>query len=368
MTEQLTIDRNKLPEHLFGSPLGMAKDIVHATDAIALELASLTPERMMEWAKHAQSTGELSHEDWKLLGGRVLESMKSPQTLEKALRHALPEMLKDRTHLHFLEERIRKLGSDCICEEGEPMELATIRWLALEGIETIHILVDIAGIFAPIRPLDHEIAITCNYVFCWLLRVVVELHEAIARVKLKSTHRAMTLAGVSEKNVFELAAALLNKMARHVLETADPVAYYCFLDSPSDCPPGQISQDNVGKILNALTGFPAFDANLLCAEIANAAKREWQSAANSAVWITISEAEKLSGVNKGTISRAAKNGEITTNGRTGRELRVDNGSFSQWALKRSSTDSTSIPYVPPAEIKERARRERQKREVRYSDD
>ena len=77
-------------------------------------------------------------------------------------------------------------------------------------------------------------------------------------------------------------------------------------------------------------------------------------------WITVSEACRVSGVNKGVISRAATAGEIKTNGKNNRARRLHTGSFSQWTLRRSlAVESTS----DPAEIERRAREERRKRGV-----
>ena len=58
---------------------------------------------------------------------------------------------------------------------------------------------------------------------------------------------------------------------------------------------------------------------------------------NAECWITITEAERLSGISKGTISRAANNGKIETNGEKKRARRLNNESFTQWALKRAES-------------------------------
>ena len=80
-------------------------------------------------------------------------------------------------------------------------------------------------------------------------------------------------------------------------------------------------------------------------------------------WITVSEAERISGINRGVISRAVDQNEIGNKGKEGRERRLDPSSFSQWVLNRSpGADSTPDPKT----IIERAKAERQKRGV--SDD
>jgi hypothetical protein len=81
---------------------------------------------------------------------------------------------------------------------------------------------------------------------------------------------------------------------------------------------------------------------------------------DSTNWITISGAARLSGVNKGVISRAADTGEIKTNGKDGRTRRLHAGSFAQWQLQRSPP-AESTPA--PEKVIERARAERQKRGV-----
>lgn len=78
-------------------------------------------------------------------------------------------------------------------------------------------------------------------------------------------------------------------------------------------------------------------------------------------WIKVSEAEKISGFNRGTISRAAKKGEIVTNEKLKHALRLHSGSFSQWVLKRSSVDVPHISSPAPGEIEKRAREERKQR-------
>jgi hypothetical protein len=84
-------------------------------------------------------------------------------------------------------------------------------------------------------------------------------------------------------------------------------------------------------------------------------------------WITVSEASQVCGVNKGTISRAAKDGQIVTNGKTGRDLRLVAGSLMKWVLDRSSTNDSDIPQLPQEEIRKRAREERKRKGFRDYD-
>jgi hypothetical protein len=51
-------------------------------------------------------------------------------------------------------------------------------------------------------------------------------------------------------------------------------------------------------------------------------------------WITISQAQRISSINKGTISRAADSKEIRTNGEMGRLRLLDSADFNRWHLER----------------------------------
>jgi hypothetical protein len=51
-------------------------------------------------------------------------------------------------------------------------------------------------------------------------------------------------------------------------------------------------------------------------------------------WLTIAEVASLSGINRGVISRAAKEGKIRTNGKANREIRLDSADFNRWHLER----------------------------------
>jgi hypothetical protein len=53
-------------------------------------------------------------------------------------------------------------------------------------------------------------------------------------------------------------------------------------------------------------------------------------------WISFAEAERVSGINRGLISRAAKTGEIKTNGEQGKgKIKIDAADFMRWQLERS---------------------------------
>ena len=63
--------------------------------------------------------------------------------------------------------------------------------------------------------------------------------------------------------------------------------------------------------------------------------REWQSGESAREGgLTLSEAERISGVNKGVISRAADD-QIESSG-AGRDRRLDPASFCRWLLSRSA--------------------------------
>jgi hypothetical protein len=52
--------------------------------------------------------------------------------------------------------------------------------------------------------------------------------------------------------------------------------------------------------------------------------------------IGLSQAERISSINRGTIQRAARRGEIINNGKEGRAFRLDSADFNRWVLNRSS--------------------------------
>ena len=56
-------------------------------------------------------------------------------------------------------------------------------------------------------------------------------------------------------------------------------------------------------------------------------------------WITISMAAKISAINRGTISRATDNGDITSNGFKGPKRRLNAGSFANWAATKDGSGS-----------------------------
>jgi hypothetical protein len=61
---------------------------------------------------------------------------------------------------------------------------------------------------------------------------------------------------------------------------------------------------------------------------------EVQTRIDYSSWLTVSKASLMSAIATGTISRAANKGELKTNGKEGRERRLDPSDFSQWALAR----------------------------------
>jgi excisionase family DNA binding protein len=54
-------------------------------------------------------------------------------------------------------------------------------------------------------------------------------------------------------------------------------------------------------------------------------------------WLTVSQAAKLSGIDKGTISRLVDRGDVKSNGETGRKRRIDSADFSRYLLQRSES-------------------------------
>jgi hypothetical protein len=53
-------------------------------------------------------------------------------------------------------------------------------------------------------------------------------------------------------------------------------------------------------------------------------------------WITLAEAERISGINRGVISRAVDAGALASNGQKGRGKRkIDAGAFTRWQLQRA---------------------------------
>jgi hypothetical protein len=54
-------------------------------------------------------------------------------------------------------------------------------------------------------------------------------------------------------------------------------------------------------------------------------------------WLSLAQAEQLSGINRGTISRAIDAGEIKSNGETGKGKRkIDSADFNRWHLERAN--------------------------------
>lgn len=52
-------------------------------------------------------------------------------------------------------------------------------------------------------------------------------------------------------------------------------------------------------------------------------------------WMRIADGQRITGINRGSIHWAANNGDITDNGKTGDERRLDRKSFTVWAEKRA---------------------------------
>lgn len=57
-------------------------------------------------------------------------------------------------------------------------------------------------------------------------------------------------------------------------------------------------------------------------------------AATAQPWLTIQQAESISAINRGVISRAVSAGKIRSNGQRGRQRRLDSADFTRWHLQR----------------------------------
>jgi hypothetical protein len=56
-------------------------------------------------------------------------------------------------------------------------------------------------------------------------------------------------------------------------------------------------------------------------------------------WITVAKAAHISGLTEGSVSRAATAGEFKTNGKSGRERRIDAASFINWHCAKTTRNS-----------------------------
>ena len=66
----------------------------------------------------------------------------------------------------------------------------------------------------------------------------------------------------------------------------------------------------------------------------NASKPVEQSE-NDSTWISLADAEKLSSIHRGTISKDVAKGKIKSNGKTGKgKLKIDSADFNRWHLER----------------------------------
>ncbi|HEX3991926.1 MAG TPA: hypothetical protein VHX39_12215 [Acetobacteraceae bacterium] len=80
---------------------------------------------------------------------------------------------------------------------------------------------------------------------------------------------------------------------------------------------------------------PAASAPAATAIPASASGDEAAAEANPVHWLTLVEAEQLSAINRGVISRAVTAGEIASNGKKGRQRRLDAADFVRWQLARA---------------------------------
>jgi excisionase family DNA binding protein len=61
----------------------------------------------------------------------------------------------------------------------------------------------------------------------------------------------------------------------------------------------------------------------------------------SSKWMTVAEAARITGIDNATISRAATNGKIKSNGKSRRQRRLDSASLNQWLLKRDERNEST---------------------------
>jgi hypothetical protein len=111
---------------------------------------------------------------------------------------------------------------------------------------------------------------------------------------------------------------------------------------PTDCQPGEV-------VVDPLKSGTSEESVTDC-DLANRrqSKRVSDQGAAQVRWITISEAARISGINKGTIGRAADTGELLDNGKKVRERRIDAQAFVQWQLSRTKSE----PAESDAQVKQ----------------
>jgi hypothetical protein len=116
--------------------------------------------------------------------------------------------------------------------------------------------------------------------------------------------------------------------------------------------------DDVREIEGVITGIantrPVLVETMPPAPIATGATRNSGDATVSTKWLSLAEAERLSGINQGTISKAVENGELISNGSKGKGKRkVDSADFNRWCLARSEKPQR---VETNAEVKRKLRR------------
>jgi hypothetical protein len=63
---------------------------------------------------------------------------------------------------------------------------------------------------------------------------------------------------------------------------------------------------------------------------------QWEPSQADEAWLTVTHAAKVAFASRGTISRAVNAGALRSNGKKGRERRVDSADLTRWILKRSN--------------------------------
>lgn len=86
------------------------------------------------------------------------------------------------------------------------------------------------------------------------------------------------------------------------------------------------------EMIQGMGRLPRPEVRRLKTELMSEAKAA--ATAPQATELTLVQAESISNINRGVIWRAAKKGRVKSNGKTGRDLRLDMESFTQWQVDR----------------------------------
>src|SRR5262249_21818257 len=136
-----------------------------------------------------------------------------------------------------------------------------------------------------------------------------------------------------------------DRLRQEIWQAADPQGWTrCLLDPTARMDPTVIVQNHqaVTRHLQAVSLLPpGSDPSMHLLSIikiaaARAAERwkEDQSGNDPNRWITVSDAARITGCSKGVISRAVDAKELSGNGQSGRERRIDAVDLARWQLAR----------------------------------